>query len=170
MKKNILTVIIMASSVINLILTIIIVFSVVPAMNKTNNLIDKVCSVIDLEIEANSGEEVSISDLEPILCTNKNGKLTINLKPDEGDEKPKFAILESVTVSINTKAEDYEEVKANVESKSSYVLDIAKEVISSYSYKTMNAEEAKAEVLKRVQQLYDTKSICRVSLDGLLFN
>ena len=51
MKKNILTIVIMASTLLNLILTIVIVFSVVPAMNKTGKLVDKVASVIDLEIE-----------------------------------------------------------------------------------------------------------------------
>ena len=55
MKKNILTIVIMASTVLNLVLTIIMVFSIVPAMNKTNKLVDKVASVIDLELEKEEG-------------------------------------------------------------------------------------------------------------------
>ena len=42
MKKNILTIVIMASTVTNLVLTAVMMFSIVPAMNKTNKLIDKV--------------------------------------------------------------------------------------------------------------------------------
>ena len=51
MKKNILTIVIMACTVLNLVLNIIIIFSIVPASNKTNKLVDKVASVIDLELE-----------------------------------------------------------------------------------------------------------------------
>lgn len=51
MKKNILTIVIMASTVTNLVLTAVMMFSIVPAMNKTNKLIDKVATVIDLETE-----------------------------------------------------------------------------------------------------------------------
>lgn len=49
MKKNILTIIIMALTVINVILTAVVLFSAVPAMNRTNNLIKKITEVVDLE-------------------------------------------------------------------------------------------------------------------------
>ena len=51
MKKNILTIIIMASCLLNLILTAVIVFAVVPTMNKTSQLVDKVATAIDLETD-----------------------------------------------------------------------------------------------------------------------
>ena len=38
MKKNIFTIIIMALAVVNVVLTAVIVFTVVPSMNRTNNL------------------------------------------------------------------------------------------------------------------------------------
>ena len=63
MKKNILTVVIMASCVINLVLTIVMVFSIVPAMNKTNKLVDKVASVIDLEIDKEEEADYSVENL-----------------------------------------------------------------------------------------------------------
>ena len=59
MKKNILTIVIMASTVLNLVLTIIMVFSIVPAMNKSNKLVDKVASVIDLELEKEEDQAYS---------------------------------------------------------------------------------------------------------------
>ena len=50
MKKNILTIIIMAATLINVVLSVVLVFAVMPAMNKTSALVDKVSSVIDLEL------------------------------------------------------------------------------------------------------------------------
>ena len=65
MKKNILTIIIMAATLINVVLSVVLVFAVMPAMNKTSALVDKVSSVIDLEIEDPNAEEeeYTMSDL-----------------------------------------------------------------------------------------------------------
>ena len=49
MKKNIFTIIIMALAVVNVVLTAVIVFTVVPSMNRTNNLIKQITQVIDLK-------------------------------------------------------------------------------------------------------------------------
>ena len=40
MKKNILTIIIMAATLINVVLSVVLVFAVMPAMNKTSALVD----------------------------------------------------------------------------------------------------------------------------------
>ena len=58
MKKNILTIIIMASCLLNLILTAVIVFAVVPTMNKTSQLVDKVATAIDLETDEEASGEL----------------------------------------------------------------------------------------------------------------
>ena len=52
MKKNIFTIIIMALAVINVILTAVIVFTTVPAMNRTNNLVKQISQMVDLELES----------------------------------------------------------------------------------------------------------------------
>lgn len=78
MKKNILTIVIMASTVLNLVLTIIMVFSIVPAMNKTNKLVDKVASVIDLELEKEEDKNYDVKDLEPFDIPFEN-KQTLSL-------------------------------------------------------------------------------------------
>ena len=53
MKKNIFSVIALAISIINLILTVLIVFTLVPSAVKTNDLVSKVAENIDLEIKSN---------------------------------------------------------------------------------------------------------------------
>ena len=54
MKKNLITVIILALVLANLILTAILVFTIIPQTKKSNQLIDQVCSAINLELQ--SGE------------------------------------------------------------------------------------------------------------------
>lgn len=52
MKKNLITVIILALVLANLILTAILVFTIIPQTKKSNQLIDQVCSAINLKSEA----------------------------------------------------------------------------------------------------------------------
>ena len=50
MKKNIFSVIITALTVVNVVLTAILFFVMMPTFNKTNKLITQVASILDLEI------------------------------------------------------------------------------------------------------------------------
>lgn len=168
MKKNILTIVIMAASVINLILSIVLIFSVMPAMNKTSNLIDKVASVIDLEIESKSEEEkiVPMEDRDSTIITYEN-KVNINLKKG-GDNTNHYAIISGVTVSYNKNEDDYADVKALIDGSQVYVNDIVSETIGAYTVDTISREAIKAEVIKKLQEMYDTKCIIDISLSDYL--
>ena len=48
MKKNLMTVIILALVLVNLVLTAILAFTIIPQTRKSNQLIDKIASAIDL--------------------------------------------------------------------------------------------------------------------------
>ncbi len=158
MKKNILTIIIMASCLLNLILT----------MNKTSQLVDKVATAIDLETDAEAAGDYSIENLEPYSITFEN-KQTINLKPDEGDSTSHFAVLEGVTISFNTEAEDYKEISESVKAKDVYVTEIVKETIADQSMKTLDQNAVKEQALAKIQKLYGSKCIVRLALNGFMF-
>ncbi|MCH5251977.1 MAG: hypothetical protein J1F22_03285 [Lachnospiraceae bacterium] len=167
MKKNILTIVIMASTLINLILSAVLVFSVMPAMNKTSNLVDKVASVIDLEIEdeADKGQDYTIADLVTYPI-EYDTSVKINLLK-EGNESH-YAILDGIVISFNTKADDYESVYESVQNASVYIEDIVSETIGSYTYSNINEAQVKAEAIKKIQERYNTKSIVEISLPGFL--
>lgn len=168
MKKNILTIVIMASTVVNLILTIVMVFSIVPAMNKTNKLVDKVASVIDLEIEKEEEADYSVEDLEAYDITFES-KQTINLKADEGDTESHFVVLDGITVSFNKSAEDYTEISESVKAANVYVKDFVQEVIADQTIATLNQNEVKEAALAKIQEFYGSKCIVRISLSGFMF-
>lgn len=165
MKKNILTIVIMAATLINVILSAVLVFSVMPAMNKTSNLVDKVASVIDLEIEdANAEEqEYTIDDLVAYTKTY-NEKVNINLKKEAGDDTNHYAQLFGFTLSFNTKAEDYSEISESIQGNDVYVDDIVKETISSYSASSIDLVKVRAEIVKKIQEKYNTKAVVEISL------
>ena len=51
MRKNLLSIIVIALCAINVIFSAVLVFAVVPASMKTNQLVTQVASIIDLELE-----------------------------------------------------------------------------------------------------------------------
>ncbi|MCI5731255.1 MAG: hypothetical protein MR304_06910 [Eubacterium sp.] len=165
MKKNILTIVIMAATLINVILSAVLVFSVMPAMNKTSNLVDKVASVIDLEIEdANAEEqEYTIDDLVAYTKTY-DATVNINLKKEAGDDTNHYAQLSGFTLSFNTKAEDYSEISESIQGNDVYVDDIVKETISSYSASSIDLVKVRAEIVKKIQEKYNTKAVVEISL------
>lgn len=174
MKKNILTIIIMALTVINVILTAVVLFSTVPAMNRTNNLIKKVTEVVDLELE--SGEKtddnaVSIEDRENHQFTSSAGTLTINLQKSKGGKKEHWAQIDSVYVTVNKKGEDYKSLVKNLEGKQSDVLTIVSDIIGSMDYETVSTkkDEMRLAIVKKLQEHFETESIIDVSFDNLRF-
>ena len=134
MKKNILTIVIMAASLINVVLSAVLIFTVMPAMNKTSNLVDKVASVIDLEIEDANAEdqEWTVDDLVAYQKTYE-ATVNINLKKDAGEDANHYAQLSGFSVSFNTKAEDYDSVYESISTNDIYVDDIVKETIANYT-------------------------------------
>ena len=167
MKKNILTIVIMASTVVNLILTIVMVFSIIPAMNKTNKLVDKVASVIDLEIEKEEEAAYSVEDLEAYDIPFES-KQTINLKKDP-DNEDHFVVIEGIVVSFNKEADDYDKISESVKAANVYVSDFVKEAISEQTISTLNENTVKEQALAKIQEFYDSKCIVRISLTGYMF-
>lgn len=168
MKKNILTIVIMAATLVNVILSLVLVFTVMPAMNKTSALIDKVASVIDLEIEdANEEQEYTIDDLETYV-KKYEAAVNINLKKDAGDDANHYAQLSGWTLSFNSKADDFSDVNKSVQAKDVYVDDIVKETIGSYTASTIDVIKCKTEIIKKIREKYNTKAIVDISLTDLV--
>ena len=111
MKKNIFSVIITVLTVVNVVLTAIMFFIMVPTFNKTNNLITQVASVLNLELDGDSDAkgdaDYKISDLED-TTVSFDSQQTINLKTGS-DNSQHYAMLSGYTISVNKKADDYKD-------------------------------------------------------------
>lgn len=165
MRKNILTIIIMAIVLINLILTGLLIFTIVPTANKTNALVSKVASLIDLELESpNPEDNISLEDIEPY---NIKDKLTINLKSI--DQKESYLTV-NVSLSMNTKNKDYEKYKEKVELNEISIKEIIQDEFAKYTKDEVqaNKEKIKENIKVQLQELFDSDFIIRVNLANLL--
>lgn len=103
MKKNLITVIILALCVVNLILNIMIVFVCMPSAKKTNNLISEIAKVLNLELEA-ANEQPTV-DLKNIANFNVEAQV-INLKDDGSGDSHYVQV--GLTLELDKSSKDYE--------------------------------------------------------------
>jgi flagellar FliL protein len=96
MRKNILTIIILAMCLINIVLSAILIFVMVPAANKTFTLVNKVAQIIDLELESpdSAMENISVSDIETYLIDERLTCLLAN-----SDDEDHYAVFYMSSVS-----------------------------------------------------------------------
>lgn len=165
MKKNILTVVIMAMALINIILSAIIIFVIVPTSNKTNRLVTKVAQIIDLELESpEKSAELSVSDIEPYDIADK---LTINLK--KSDENPHYAVV-YVSLSINKLSKDTETLQPLIEKNENKIKEIVTEEFSKFTIDEVQSSKNKIKenILKRIQDYFKSDFIINVSFGNLV--
>lgn len=176
MKKNILTIIILALALINVVLTSVMIFTIIPTANKTNHLISQIASVIDLELETpeNTKEEtqIPVTDLETYeVTTGEDGSaLTINLKQG-ADSKDHYAMLDSVTLSIYKKSKDYKKLSGTLETSQNKILEIVADEITKYTYEDAknNREEMKTNIIEKIKEYFQSDFVVDVSFDNLRF-
>ncbi len=153
MKKNILTVIILATTLINMTLMIVMLFVFLPNVKQTNNLITKVAQTVDLELEnvVVKEEKVSISDLDTYEPTDLTG-LTANLKKEKGDNKEHYAVVKWSLV-LNKNHKDYSKMKPLVQGNESRIKEIIRTEVEKYTINNVkeSKEIIKADVLEKLQ-------------------
>lgn len=160
MKKNLMSVIILALVAVNVILTGIIMFSTVSANRKTIALVDDIAAILNLELEsASSGEEVAAEEM--VLPENSEvydiaDAMTVALK-DSGDGKDHYALC-SVSFSINTQHEDYKTYQPMLAAKESKIKSEIIEVVGQYTkdQAQANVHGIENEILGKVQAMFDS--------------
>lgn len=169
MKKNMLTVIILALCLVNTILSALVVFVVVPTSRRTDRLITQVASVINLELEGEGASKVDIASIETYKIEESK---TMNLKTSENG-KEHYAVMDYVSLSINKESEDYERLQPLLETQNSAIMDVVDSVISNYTYEEAinNREQMKEEILEELKKHFGSVDfVIGVTLGNLLFS
>lgn len=168
MKKNLITVIILALVLVNLVLTAVLAFTIIPQTKKSNELIDRICTAIDLELESGDNTDASAIPIEDIEVYNIADQFTINLK-DSGDGKDHFAIF-SVGLSMNIKSDGYKSVGATgLEAKETLIKDEINDIVQTHTMEDFreNSNGVKDEILKAMQDMFGKDFIVGVSFSGV---
>ena len=161
MKKNVMSVVILALLVVNLILTGIMMFSCVSANKKTAALVNDIASVLDLELTGGGSntEEVAAVSVADTEIYNIADAMTVALRPSE-DGKEHYCMCE-VSFSMNKTHEDYETMSPMVATQESKIRSIIIGVIGGYTKEEAQANQKaiESEILEQVQQMFGSNFI-----------
>jgi flagellar FliL protein len=169
MKKNLISVLILALVFANFVLTAIMMFTVMPQTKKANELIEKVCSAIDLDL--NSGAVTGTSnvpiDQQEIYKVNAGEDITVNLAAG-GDGKNHYAVV-SVSLVLNMNSENYEKYGQDfLTSQDDSITDNINKIVSSYTYDqfTTELDTIRAEILEKMQDIFGSDYVIGVNFSN----
>lgn len=177
MKKNLLSVLILALLLVNVVLTAIMMVSVISTNKKTGDFVTTVASKMELKLYPPGSESEPDIPLSQTDTYSLADRLMIQLKPTVGaDGKSSGAkmIVFYMSLSMDKKNKDYEEL-GNAAKLSSLEIDI-KNVVASVIQDYTEQEcrdnldgQIKAEILAAIQDLFKSDLIYRVSISDVIY-
>ncbi|MBE5944823.1 MAG: hypothetical protein E7258_07895 [Lachnospiraceae bacterium] len=165
MKKNLITVIILAICIINLVFNILLVFVFMPSATKTNKLITDIAAVLDLEIASLNGSSSGEFDVSNLAAFQLEQGNPINLASDGSDEQ--HVVQYGLTINLDKTAADYSKTEANLNASTALIYDTTRDIIAKYTYEQVIDVEVqrqiKEEILVALKDLFSTSCIYSVS-------
>jgi flagellar FliL protein len=172
-KKNLLSIVILALLIVNLILTSIMMFSVMGTNKKTGAVVADIATILNLELDTGgngeSAEAASVS-MEDTAVYNIEDEMTIMLTKGE-DGKDHYAMVKA-SLSMNTKDDGYKTYGATIDSQESLIVGTIRDVISGYTADEVQprADEIKEEILSRLQgpDMFNSEFIYKITFSELI--
>ena len=166
MKKNMLSILILALLIVNIVLTAIMMFSVTGTAKKTSALIDDISAAISLDLKNQSTETVAvIADvpIEDIEVVPLGEEMTIPLA--KGADGKDHYYLVAVSLSLNMKHADYKKLQPTVTAKADLIKGEIISVIGSHTLDEIQegTEGIRMEILQKLQKLFDSQFIFNVT-------
>lgn len=167
MKKNMLSILILALLIVNIVLTAIMMFSVTGTAKKTSALIDDISATINLDLRNQSTTstaapvvDVPIADIDVIPLGEE---LTIPLTI--GADGNQHYYLVAVSLSLNMKHADYKKLQPTVTTQADLIKGEIISVIGSYTLEEIQqgTDGIRMEILQRLQKLFDSQFIFNVT-------
>lgn len=166
MKKNLMTVIILALVFANFVLTAIMMFTIVPTTQKANELITMVCEAIDLELNSGAANGLSNLPVDQIAIYSVSGGETMTINLADGDH---YALV-AVSLSINKESERYKDSNTTIlTEQESIIKNTINQIIRQYSKEELlkNDQKAQDEICKSLQKTYGVDYIVGVNFSTL---
>ncbi len=164
MKKNLMSVLILALVLVNLVLTAILTITILPQTKKSNELINQVCSAINLELQSGEVTDVSQIPVDQLATYSLETEFMVNLK-DSGDGKQHIAQL-SVSIYMDKENKDYKTygTEAKLAEHQNLIENEINRTVNEYTIDDMtnNQQGVQDAITKNLQKLYNSDFIVGV--------
>lgn len=175
MKKNLLSVLILALLIVNIAMTAIMMVSVLGTNNKTGALVTSIARVMNLELYE-PGESANNVPLSQTATYALADRLMIQLKPsvdEEGNSTGASMVIFYMALAMDTEHKDYKELgsEETLQSFEIQIKDTVASVVHEYTEQEFseNSDQVKAEILSAIQDLFQSDFIYRVSISDVIF-
>ena len=158
MKKNLMSILILALLVVNIVLTAIMMFSVTGAMKSTTALVGDIAAVLALELDM-GGEDSQRPSMENTEVYDI-ASLTTSLKGDGSDSAHYAAV--SVSLQMDSTHDDFSKYGGeSMTAKDSIIRAAIVEVISSHTLAEFqnDTDGIRNEILAKLQKIYQSDFI-----------
>ena len=154
MKKGLINIILLVLAITNIVLTAIMVFAVVPAMNSANDLVSKVSSAINLEKE-NQTQYTDGIRIDNLIVYNFESKVTVALS-GSSDDNVHYAQF-GVTLSLDKTAEGYNDYKDRLATDETRMITTIQNVVSKYTITEIQNNQAAIleEITLKLREMYN---------------
>lgn len=169
MKKNLLSIVILALLIVNLVLTSIMMFSVTSTNKKTGAVVADIASILKLELGTEEEQESTAVSMEDTAFHDMESELTIMLAKDPLDEEAKeHFVLVQVSLSMDTTNKDYKTYGESI--NDNQIAGVMQEVFGKYTADEVQprSEDIKEEILAEIQKLYNSEFIYKVTFSKLV--
>lgn len=176
MRKNLISVIILAICIVNLVLNALLVFVFVPAIKKTDNLVTEIAAILNLELDKNEALGAA-PDIKDVKVYDVQETTSINLKKDgldannDGIEDVHWAMI-GISISMDGSSKDYEDLNTKLADTESWVYDVTRSVIQEYTYNEVNDPATqtliKKQIVEGLREKYQTDCIYDVTFRSFM--
>ncbi len=170
MKRNLLSIVILVLLVVNLVLTSVLMFSILPETKKTDKMITDICSILDLELTSNQADgEPEAIPIDDLVFYDFTEEMILSFKP-AADGTAHYAVL-NVSLAMNSKHEDYEKYGATIGEKESLMKNAIVTVIGRHTCEEgqANVEGLQNEILEELQNMFGSRFINQVIFSDIKF-
>lgn len=171
MKKNLLSIIILALLIINLVMTAIMMISVTGTNKKTSAIVTDIASILKLELDTGDGTAEAADEMvsmEDTAVYDIADEMTI-LLTQGADGKSHFAIVK-VSLSMDTKNKGYKTYGETISERESLIKGEISDAIGKYTADEVRprSDDITQEILTRLQTMFDSDFIYKVTFSELI--
>ena len=172
MKRNLISVMILALLIVNIVLTAIMMFSVTSTNQKTADLVGDIASAINLDIQGVGGGAASVSLENTETYTIADMQIALKKSVDENGvpvEEDHFAKI-SVVISMDKTHEDYA-TYSDLSLREDLIKGKISDVVGQYTIEEAkaNPQAISSAILSSIQELYSSNFIFDVTLISPLY-
>lgn len=173
MKKNLLTVLILALMIVNIVLTTIIMVSVISANKKTAELVGNVAAALNVQFTApgSEGEAEPAVSLENTQVYPLPESLMIQVSTAEGGS---VYFIFDMSLSMDIKGKGYKKLGENITSGGydSVIEDLVNSIVGAHTEEECrnDIDSIKQEILQAIQNLTGYDFVYKINISNIKFS